>query len=196
MTILIGGMQRSRGTMQRWAMLLACLALASACSDDGKVQSPSSAASHCSPSTLEADLEADPLAGPGVDPATGKLLFAPGSSYVVSSTYIVPKAGPDGASPTAQYEQLFPPLLEQLQQESGLLAIRLGTSDSCRSGRTLAIWKSEADMYHFVTSRAHAAAMKAVNDVAEPGFEVVHWTATSPEQTTWSEAMTRLAGGS
>jgi len=187
--------ERSTRAALRWSALLMCLIGASACGDDDKGPSATSATLGCAPSTLESDLEAEPLQGPAVDPATGKLVFAPGASYVVSSTYIVPRPGPNGAPETEQYQQLFPALVEQLQREPGLLAVQLGTSTSCRSGRTLAIWKSEEDMYHFVTSPAHVAAMGVVNQVAEPGYEVLHWTATRPEQTTLSEAVLRLAGG-
>jgi heme-degrading monooxygenase HmoA len=186
--------ERSSRAAVRWSALALCLISASACGDDDKGAGVSSAALGCAPSTLESDLDAEPLQGPGVDPATGKFTFAPGASYVVSSTYIVPKPGPNGAPATDQYQQLFPALVEQLQREPGLLAVQLGTSTSCRSGRTLAIWKSEADMYHFVTSPAHVAAMGVVNQVAEPGYEVLHWTATRPEQTTLNEAVIRLAG--
>ena len=110
---------------------------------------------------------------------------------MVSSTYGAPKPGPDGA-PTQRYLELFSAIEEQLQKEPGLVAMKLASSDSCGSGRTLAVWKSEEEMYDFVTSAAHLAAMQDADEVLKPGYGVTHWSATSLEQTSWQEAVRRV----
>ena len=150
------------------------------------------ASTSCSARTLEDDLEAEPPVGPSVDAETSALRLESGVSYVVSATYGVPRAGADGA-PTAAYRALFGAVEAQLQRESGLLALQLGTSTSCRSGRTLAVWRSEEEMLHFVTSPAHLAAMRAAADLLEPGYEVTHWTVVGGEPVSFRQAVEQLS---
>lgn len=163
-----------------------------ACGDDTKPDSktnPSTA--RCTASVLEADLEVDPPAGPGVD-SGGKPRLEPGSHYVVSSTYGVPVRGEGGAPVSDRYVQLFGAVQAQLEKQPGLLAISLGTSAACGSGRTLALWRSEEEMYDFVTSPAHVAAMKAASEILQPGYAVTHWDATAGETLTFNEAVQHL----
>jgi heme-degrading monooxygenase HmoA len=165
-----------------------------ACSDDKeKTPSVQQAALVCSASKLETDLEGDGFSGPGVDEATGELKLEPGKQYLVSSTYGVPVPGANGAPVTEHYLALFGAIQAQLAQQPGLLAMRLASSDGCGSGRTMAVWSSEEEMYAFVASDAHFAAMKAVGEVLKPGYGVTHWTATSAEQISWQEAVRKLA---
>jgi hypothetical protein len=70
--------------------------------------------------------------------------------------------------------------------------MRLGTSEGCGSGRTMAVWNSEEEMYAFVTSDAHTAAMKAVGQVLKPGYAVTHWSASSADRINWQEAVKQL----
>ena len=163
-----------------------------ACGDDTGTDSktnPSTA--RCTAGVLESDLAVDPLMGPGVD-SGGKLKLEPGGQYVVSSTYGVPVPGADGARVSDRYLQLFGAVQAQLEKQPGLLAMSLGTSDACGSGRTLALWRSEEEMYDFVTSPAHMAAMKAASEILQPGYEVTHWDATTAESVTFSEAVRHL----
>jgi heme-degrading monooxygenase HmoA len=145
----------------------------------------------CNHGVMEADLEAQPPSGPGVDPETGKILLPPsGSSYVVSTTYGVPKPG---EAVRERWGQLFAGIQEQLASQEGFLAVVLTTSPSCGSGRTLAVWTSEEAMYEFVTSPAHAEAMAASDEVLQSGTAVDHWEATKAEEMTLEEAVRRLA---
>jgi len=182
---------RSRG----WRASLAIAGLHLMACDDGKEKAGPRAdgGAACAHDVLERDLSDDGPQGPAVDPATGELKLEGGKEYVVSSTYGIPKPGTDGAPITERYLQLFGAVQEQLQNEPGLLALRLSQSDSCGSGRTLAIWRSEEDMYHFVTSDAHVAAMTAVREVLMPGYAVTHWNASSPDHMTFDEAARKLA---
>ena len=178
------------------SLLSGVLALAACGSDGPRADDPqarASALSTCRHDLLEPDLEVEPLAGPGVDPATGSLRPAPnGGAYVVSATYGVPRPGADGAPVSPRYAQLFAAIETQLSRETGLLALQLGTSASCGSGRTLAVWKSEEQMYAFVTSPAHLAAMAAARDILMPGYAVTHWEAHATEQISMEEAVRRL----
>jgi heme-degrading monooxygenase HmoA len=172
--------------------LLVLAVVTSSCGDDDKSKT-SSASTACTADVIEADLAADPLAGPLVDPATGKLELTAGKHYVVSSTYGVPRPGSDGAQVTEHYQALFGAIQAQLAQQPGLLAMTLGQSDSCHSGRTLAVWSSEDEMYSFVTSKAHTDAMNAVSEVLQPGYAVTHWDASSADDMTFKRAGRELA---
>ena len=181
---------RTRSAVLVVATMMGCVL--SACGDDDGKKADGNEAALCNSGTLESDLDSTAFMGPAVDPATGEFKMEPGVTYVVSSTYGTPVPGPDGAPVTQRYLELFSAIEEQLQKEPGLLAMKLANSDKCGSGRTLAVWKSEEEMYDFVTSAAHLAAMDEVSDVLKPGYGVTHWNADSLQQTTWEEAVRRV----
>jgi len=170
------------------AWLLSLAAFTPSCGDSDSQSSPSTA---CASALLEADLEPSPFMGPGVD-ASGSLMLEPGRDYVVSTTYGVPKLGADGKIPDT-YITAFGAIQEQLRKEKGLVAYRFASSDACGSGRTLAVWSSEAQMYEFVTSPAHLNAMTNANALLEPGYGVTHYTATSANEITFMAAVPHLA---
>lgn len=170
-----------------FACVVAVTALFGACDDS------SSKKASCSSSALEADLEATPFMGPGVDPASGALKLTAGKQYMVSATYGVPVPGTDGAPVTAEYETIFQGVAEQLMHEPGLVGFKLASSDACASGRTLAVWESEEAMYAFVTSPAHLLAMQRVDAILQPGYGVTHWTANAREEMSFEEGVKRLA---
>jgi heme-degrading monooxygenase HmoA len=182
---------RPRRRAHRQPLAIAALAaLAShwGCSDEASPGKDQAAA--CRADALEADLEAAPLAGPGVDHATGKLRPpGPGEHYVVSSTYGAPKQDPAALE---RWGQLMEAIQAQLEVQPGLLALELASSSACASGRTLAVWSSEEAMYEFVTSPAHAAAMVAADEVVQPGFRVTHWEEISAERISFAEGARRL----
>jgi heme-degrading monooxygenase HmoA len=112
---------------------------------------------------------------------------------VVSSTYGQPVPGPNGAFETQHSVDTFAAIQAQLEQQPGLVAFTLASSDPCGSGRTLAVWQSEDQMYDFVTSPAHLAAMNDVKQLLLPTYAVTHWSARSAEQITWAEAARQLS---
>lgn len=183
-----------RSRLHFFASSLLALGLAlPACGDDEKPNKPDAGGDDaCSATQIEADLEDAPFMGPLAD-ENGKLKLESGKSYTVSSTYGVPVPGEDGAPVTPEYLALFGAIQAQLEVQPGLLALKLATSDDCGSGRTLAVWASEDDMYSFVTSEAHFNAMKAVKVVLKPGFNTTHWTADGEKQISWDEAAKQLA---
>lgn len=132
-----------------------------------------------------------PLAGPGVDPATGKLRApAPGTRYVVSSTYLALRA--EGPAQQA-FGELMGPIADTLRAQEGLVASELGSSASCGTARTLTIWASEEAMYGFVASPAHMAAVARVGEISRGGSVVTHWTADTAEGAAWGEVERQLA---
>ncbi|AUX39614.1 hypothetical protein SOCE26_010080 [Sorangium cellulosum] len=174
------------------AALLSFLGMiASGCSADSDTQTPDDPSSLCASGVLEADLEAGPATGPGVDPETGEILPPPaGSVYTVSTTYGVRRAGDAVAE---RYGQIFGAVEAQLASQPGLVALQLAFSPSCGSGRTLAVWASTEQMYEFVVSPPHAAAMDAVDELVEPGYGVTHWEASTTNEMTFAEGARRLA---
>jgi heme-degrading monooxygenase HmoA len=170
-------------------LLLSWACVSAACDDEG-ARAPTKQA--CASGTLEADLDGTPWQGSAVD-ESGELMLSSGRSYMLSSTYGIPVPGPDGAPITEKYGQLLAAIQEQLMKQPGLLAFRLGSSDACRSGRTLAVWESEEAMYEFVASPAHAAAMAAVHEVLRPGYGVTHGQTTQLDQISFAQGARQLA---
>ncbi|HTN92648.1 MAG TPA: hypothetical protein VL242_53635 [Sorangium sp.] len=165
----------------------------SGCGSDSGGTAPQNSAPECTGGALEADLQASPLSGPGVDPETGKLRPPPeGSSYTISATFGVPLPG-DAAR--EKYMQYFGAIQAQLASQPGLVAIQLAQSQSCGSGRTLAVWASTDEMYAFVMSPAHLAAMDAVSELIEPNYAVTHWEAASTDEVTQEEGARHIKAG-
>jgi heme-degrading monooxygenase HmoA len=155
--------------------------------------SPSpSAEPTCARGTIEPDFAPiGPLAGPGVDPATGTLRPPPsGTSYVVSSTYLALR--PEGPAQQT-FGALMGPIGDALRTQEGLVAFELGSSASCGTARTLTVWVSEEAMYGFVASPAHTAAVAQVGQVSRGGSVVTHWDADTVDAAGWAEAQRRLA---
>ncbi|WP_437618650.1 antibiotic biosynthesis monooxygenase family protein [Sorangium sp. So ce1151] len=173
------------------AVIVATLGvILSGCGSDSGGTTPQTSDPECTGGALEADLQAAPLSGPGVDPETGKLRPPPeGSSYTISATFGVPLSG-DAAR--EKYMQYFGAIQAQLASQPGLVAIQLAQSESCGSGRTLAVWASTDEMYAFVMSPAHVAAMDAVSELIEPNYVVTHWEAASTDEITQEEAVRRI----
>jgi hypothetical protein len=139
--------------------------------------------SGCTRGTLEPDLQAAPLDGPGVSDG----VLTPGD-YVVSSTYL--QIGSDAAS-RQLFEQLVAPVTAELQVRPGLVALSFGSSESCGTVRTLSVWEDDVAMLGFVTSTAHTNAMARVTDISRGGSVVTHWTGGAATAN-WPNAAQRL----
>jgi heme-degrading monooxygenase HmoA len=181
---------------QRISLFLLLTLLRIGCaSDDGAVEDdPEVSAARgelkCNASVLESDLDSD-LMGPAA--VSGELELPADKTYIVSSTYGIPKRVGDSQELPPRYQQLMGRIIEQLQGQPGLLALQLSSSPSCSSGRTLAIWESEELMYEFVTSPPHLEAMGAANELLQPGYAVTHWTADTREQMSLTAAVEHMA---
>jgi heme-degrading monooxygenase HmoA len=176
------------------ALLCLFLAGATACADGegGERASGTGSELRCAHDVLEADISSAPWAGAAVDPATQELRLEESGPYIVSSTYGIPQLDSNGA-PSERYQRMLGAVQAQLQNDPGLLAVQLSSSDDCSSGRTLAVWRSEEQMYEFVTSPAHLAVMGAANELLQPGYAVTHWQAASREQISLREAVRQLS---
>lgn len=116
-----------------------------------------------------------PLVGPGFDPAQGGVLGELQPTYVVHTTQLF--LDPERI---AEFQAIADPVSVQLDQTEGLLAYSYAGDEGCGEASTLAIWASDAAMYRFVGSGAHAEAMGRANDVGLAG-RVMHWTVTGTE---------------
>lgn len=132
----------------------------------------------CSKDRLEAD---------GRD--SNDLTALPAGQYVVSTTYL---RLPLRRSAVARFSELSVPMEDELRANTGLVRATTRVSGSCNTARTLSVWKSEADMYRFVGSPAHARAMAAVAEVSRGGSVTTHWNASEAEAT-WQVATRKLA---
>ena len=140
---------------------------------------PARAERKCHAAEIEPDLESEFIAGSAVDLSAGELQLEEGGEYIVSSTYGIPKRDADGGYLSPRYQMLMGAIVQTLQTQPGLLALQVSSSDSCGSGRTLAVWESEELMYDFVTTGPHLEAMSAAEELLQPGYAVTHWTASS-----------------
>jgi hypothetical protein len=138
----------------------------------------------CERGVIEPDFTGAPLAGPAV--VSGAL---PSGQYLISTTYL--QLGQDAASQQL-FQSLIGPVVADLQTRPGLLALALGTSASCGTARTLAVWEDDAAMIGFVTGEAHGNAMVRVTDVSRGGSIVTHWVGDE-SSAAWSQAATRIA---
>lgn len=119
----------------------------------------------CDRGRVEDDLQAAPLAGSAVRGGT----LAPGQ-YLVGTTYL--QLEPDKAE---RVNELVGPVLADLDERDGLLAMALGTSRSCGAARTLTVWRDEAAVFEFVVGVPHARAMQEIDDVSRGGSVATHW---------------------
>jgi hypothetical protein len=145
----------------------------------------------CSRGVIEPDLAKTPFSGPGVDATTGQLMPLP-STAIMSSTYLTLRSDPAGQK---AFNQLMFPILEEIGSSPapGLLAVTLGTSTSCSTGRTLAVWKDEMSMLAFVMGPAHSKAVESVGEVSTGGSVVTSWASTDPADATWKVAAEHVA---
>lgn len=129
-----------------------------------------------------------PLVGPGFDPARGGVLGALQPTYVVHTTQLF--LDPERI---AEFQAIADPVSVQLDQTEGLLAYSYAGDQGCGEASTLAIWESEAAMYRFVSSGAHAQAMARADEVGLAG-RVAHWTVTGAEANAidWEVARARI----
>ncbi|APR80448.1 Hypothetical protein A7982_05795 [Minicystis rosea] len=158
--------------------------LAAACSNSQSAQTDD-----CSAAGLEPDLvDAVPLSGPGVDTNTGKLAEPGPDGYIVSTTWGIVR--PDDAS-QEKSKELITSIMPTLVSSPGLVAFQMRTSQSCRSGRTLTVWRDVASMFDFVGSPAHGSAMSQV-DVVNEAFKTTHYTAATADEISWANAVDHL----
>jgi heme-degrading monooxygenase HmoA len=183
----------------RWGALVCGALVVVACSSDSNgsgdgegAVAPTRSELKCHAAVIEPDLESQFIAGSAVDLSAGELQLDDGPEYIVSSTYGIPKRREDGEYLSPRYQQLMGEIVEKLQTQPGLLALQVSSSESCKSGRTLAVWESEELMYDFVTTGPHLEAMSSASELLLPGYAVTHWSASSRDQMTLMAAPKHL----
>jgi hypothetical protein len=136
-------------------------------------------AGDCNRATIEADFQASPLAGPGVQDEQ----LADGD-YLISTTYLQLDQAPEAQQ---RFGDLMSPIMADLQTRDGLLALSLGSSPSCGVARTLAVWRDDMAMLGFVSGEAHSRAIGSVGQVSRGGSIVTHWLGDA-SQASWPSA--------
>jgi hypothetical protein len=163
----------------RIALLLFPLAALSACGPMPDADAlPAVDEAACHKETLEAD---------GVD--SNELTTLPPGSYVITTTYLRLK---HSKATLARFQALTNPMTEELAANPGLVRVTTRLSSACNTARTLSVWKSELEMYRFVTGPSHAKAMAAVTDLSRGGSVTTHWSGDATGAT-WQRAVEMLA---
>lgn len=140
----------------------------------------------CTKGDLEADFFEDtPLTGPGVDQETGALGEG---TYFVATTYLAMKPGT-----LDHVMELSGPVINTLVSSEGFVAMSTARSESCMSLRTLTVWASEDEMYEFVASPAHSAAMSEISQLDRGSSATLSWQGTAADAN-WDTALAKLGG--
>lgn len=176
--------------MHRTLPLVLTLGLIPACADEETTpeENPGNNAAEllaCSSGALQVN---GPLAGAGLDPATG-LTGERQETYVVSTTQLVvpPEA-------MGEFGDLVADIFTDISTREGLVAYTFASDEGCNHQRTLTVWTSEEAMFAFMVGDAHTRAMNATIGISDAG-RVTHWTATADEveALTWDQAVARMA---
>jgi hypothetical protein len=131
-----------------------------------------------------------PLQGPGFDRSRGGLLGEPQPSYVVFASQAYPRAGQ-----RELFGRFVQAISAQLDSTPGMLAYSFGTDAGCGVGRSLSIWASEAMLFEYATTGAHAQAMSRGNEYFD-SFKTSYWSTTADELSAidWDKARQVLQG--
>lgn len=139
------------------------------------------------PAVDETKCTKDSLEADGLD--SDELTTLPAGQYVISTTYL---RLPHTKSALKRFNELVAPMTDELKAQQGLVRVTTRLSSSCNTARTLSVWKSELEMYRFVSGPSHAKAMGAVTQVSRGGSVTTHW-AGSQADATWQKATQMLA---
>jgi hypothetical protein len=131
-----------------------------------------------------------PLQGPGFDRSRGGLLGEPQPSYVVFASQAYPRAGQ-----RELFGRFVQAISAQLDSTPGMLAYSFGTDAGCGVGRSLSIWASEATLFEYAMTGAHAQAMSRGSEYFD-SFKTSYWSTTADELLAidWDKARQVLEG--
>lgn len=110
--------------------------------------------------------------GPGVDKTTGKPIVPAGA--IVTTTYLQLRTEPASQK---RFGELSGPIVGTLMASPGLVGASIVLGQKCQVARTLVVWKDEASMLAFVSSKAHSDAIGAVGEVSRGGSITTNWVA-------------------
>ena len=128
-----------------------------------------------------------PFAGPGFHPQDG-LLDPVQDTYIVATTQLLVKE-----EEQMTFLQLSSEVGAQLEETEGFVGFSLAVEPTCGFYRTVSVWRSEADMYRFVATGAHAKAMGQTGVIAVTG-KTTSWEIPAEQlPLTWDVARARLA---
>ncbi|MBM4779125.1 MAG: hypothetical protein GQE15_15575 [Archangiaceae bacterium] len=139
------------------------------------------------PAVDETKCTKDVLEADGLD--SDQLAALPAGQYVITTTYL---RLPHKKSALKRFNELVAPMTDELKNHQGLVRVTTRLSSSCNTARTLAVWKSELEMYRFVNGASHAKAMGSVTQVSRGGSVTTHWLGSEADAT-WQTATQKLA---
>jgi quinol monooxygenase YgiN len=172
----------------RSAVLLGCV-LGVGCdgngADDGAGPAPSQTLSALYACEERALVDDRPLVGPGFDRSRGGLLGERQSSYVVFTSQAYPKP-----AQRQVFRGFVQAISAQLDASPGALAYALATDAGCGVGRSLSVWASEAALFEFASTGAHAEAMSRGHEYFD-SFKTTYWSASADEVLAIDWAKTR-----
>lgn len=75
----------------------------------------------------------------------------------------------------------------------GLMGVSTGTSEGCRTARTLTVWQDEASLFGFVAGDAHVAAMAQTSVVSRGGSITADYRVSELPAVDWASVAARFA---
>lgn len=172
--------------MTKLNLTLATLAL-SACGTSEAPPSPEASADGCVATALAAD--AVVVAGVGAPDGPPSWPALPDTA-VVASTYLRLQSSGESLQ---TFDQLSGAVIEELFRSPGMLGVSLTASMACNTSRTLTVWQTRADMFRFVASGAHVAAIGRVAEVSRGGSITETWPASDLPSLDWADVVPRFA---
>ncbi|MEL6189165.1 MAG: hypothetical protein AAFU79_31475, partial [Myxococcota bacterium] len=91
------------------------------------------------------------------------------------------------------FDQLSGAVIEELFRSPGMLGVSITGSMSCNTTRTLTVWATQADMFRFVASGAHVAAIGRVAEVSRGGSITETWPANDLPSLDWADVVPRFS---
>lgn len=108
----------------------------------------------------ETDFASLPWQGPGV--VDGQLVADADSVVGATALLLWP-----GADAQADFDAYMGPAVAELFAVEGMLGTTMGQSATCRTARTLTVWRDYESMMQYVVSPGHVAAVGAVEALGE-----------------------------
>ncbi len=136
----------------------------------------------CRADRIESDLRMTPIEMIALDDV-------PEGTYFISTTYLALSSDLEAQS---DFREAMGNMMRVLPSAPGLVSYRFGTSQSCLTARTVAVWRDQAAMRAFVNSPEHHWAMRRISSISRGDSTFAHWEGGA-DSAQWDRVAIELA---